>query len=301
MGSLGIVLLIVAYFVLMAILARLQDPEKWFRVTNLGIMLLNWNAIWKFLFFLHASFALTGTAILFFFFRWSKTSVASEGETEYTRLVRNYGAGMAFAFSLSLPVFYLFYIFTTADVALGNTVYVLAVSIVFFVLVNALLLFQNLKTTKTRFGAATFVIFLIVFVLVSTVDQKTMSNASAEHRTLLVQEANRIKIEREAALEALAAQSHGVDRGKEIFEGQCSACHRFDSRLVGPPLREVLPKYREDIAALRAFVKSPSKKNEGYPPMPALGLSDTDIEAVTDYVLQRLEEGSGQDDSDKGE
>ena len=64
MGSLGLVLLLVAYFILAAILCRLQDPEKWFRVTNLGMMLLNWNAIWKFLFFLHASFALTGGAIL---------------------------------------------------------------------------------------------------------------------------------------------------------------------------------------------------------------------------------------------
>jgi cytochrome c len=290
-GSLGVVLLLSAYFILMAIICRLQDPEKWFRATNLGIMLLNWNAIWKFLFFLHASFALTGGAILFFFFKWGGTKIDSEGDSAtYPGLVRNYGAGMAFAFSLALPVFYSFYIFTTADIALDNVVYVMAVGVVFLVLIVALLLFPNLKARTTRFAAAPFIMFLAVYLLVIIVDQKTLVNANAEHRALAVLEAEREYEEREAMLEELAAGAGGASRGMEIFNNQCSACHRFDQRLVGPPLQQVLPKYKDDLATLKKYVKNPYKIDDDYPPMPALGLSDPDVEAVVEYVMGQLEE-----------
>ncbi len=288
LGSIGISLLLAAYFILMAILCRLQDPEKWFRVVNLGNMLLNWNAIWKFLFFTHASFALSGAAILFFFYKWPGTRVDAEGA--YDGLVRNFGAGMAFAFSLAVPVFYTFYIFTTADVAFDNTVYLMAVTVVFLVLVGALMLFSNIRARATRFASAAFVVLLVAFVLVSVVDQRAMSNANAEHKTGLVLEAKRLENERQAELEALAAGTHGAGRGEEIFTTQCMACHRFDTRLVGPPLQEVLPKYKDDFETLKAYVKNPSKKNPEYPPMPSLGLSDTDVEAVATYVLEQLEE-----------
>jgi cytochrome c len=294
-GSLGVVLLLAAYFILMAILCRLQDPEKWFRATNLGLMLLNWNAIWKFLFFLHASFALTGCAILFFFFKWSGTKIETEGDSaKYAGLVRNYGAGSAFAFSLALPVFYTFYIFTTADIALDNAVYLMAVAVVFLILVNTLLLFTNLRARMTRFSGATLVVFLVAYLLAIVTDQKTMVNANAEHRAIAVVEADRLQEEREAMLEEMAAGAGGVERGKEIFTGQCMACHRFDSRLVGPPLREVLPKYKDDVATLKKFVKNPYKINPDFPPMPALGLSDSDVDAVVEYVLGQLKEQSGE-------
>ena len=288
MGSLGFVLLLFGYLILMAILVRLQDPEKWFRATNLGIMLLNWNAIWKALFFLHASFAFTGCAILFFFFKWPRTRIEPEGD--YAGLVRNFGAGLAFAFSLAMPVFYSFYIFTTADVAFDNVVYLLATAVIFLILVNTLFLFSNLKATQTRFGATTFVLFLFVFVVVSIVDQKTMGNANMEHRSLLMIEAERLEDERRAHLETLAAGAAGENRGEEIFTGQCMACHRFDTQLVGPALAEVLPKYKDNIEELKAYIKNPSKKNPDFPPMPSLGLSDSDVEAIAGYVLEQLEQ-----------
>jgi cytochrome c len=286
-GSLGIVLLLAGYFILFAILVRLQDPEKWFRATNLGDMLLNWNAIWKFLFFVHASFAVTGGALLFFFFRWSRTKIDPEGD--YAGLVRNFGAGLAFAFSLALPVFYLFYIFTTADIALDNGVYLSAVAVVFLVLVNALFLFANLKAARTRFASTVFVVFICVFVLLGFVDQRTMVNANMEHRELLVIEADRLIAEREAELLAAAEGGDPEARGEEIFTTQCIACHRFDTQLVGPALNDVLPKYEGNFEGLKAFIKNPVKINPDLPPMPALGLSDRDVEAVAGYVTGQFE------------
>ncbi len=33
-----------------------------------------------------------------------------------------------------------------------------------------------------------------------------------------------------------------VEEGKDIFDSKCMACHRLDSRLVGPPLRNITKK-----------------------------------------------------------
>ena len=37
-----------------------------------------------------------------------------------------------------------------------------------------------------------------------------------------------------------------VKRGKEIFDMKCIACHKFDSRLVGPPLKDVTKRRRPE-------------------------------------------------------
>jgi cytochrome c551/c552 len=191
---------------------------------------------------------------------------------------------------MALPVFYVLYIFTTPDIALDNIVYVLATSAVFLVLINALMLFSNLKSSRTRFASASFVLFLVVFVVLSVVDQRTLVNANMEHRELLVIEAEKVMAEREAELLAAAEGGTMEGRGEEIFTTQCMACHRFDTQLVGPALEEVLPKYADNFEGLKAFIKNPKKINPDLPPMPALGLSDRDVEAVAGYVTGQLEQ-----------
>ncbi|MBZ0204187.1 MAG: cytochrome c [Ignavibacteria bacterium] len=37
-----------------------------------------------------------------------------------------------------------------------------------------------------------------------------------------------------------------VARGKEIFDVKCIACHKFDVRLVGPPLKDVTKRRRPE-------------------------------------------------------
>lgn len=37
-----------------------------------------------------------------------------------------------------------------------------------------------------------------------------------------------------------------VKRGKEIFDMKCISCHKFDSRLVGPPLKDVTKRRRPE-------------------------------------------------------
>lgn len=37
-----------------------------------------------------------------------------------------------------------------------------------------------------------------------------------------------------------------ADKGKEIFDAKCVACHKFDSKLVGPPLKDITKRRKPE-------------------------------------------------------
>ncbi len=75
--------------------------------------------------------------------------------------------------------------------------------------------------------------------------------------------------------------------GGQLFQQKCSVCHRFDQRLVGPPLNTVLGKYRPDKNKLAGFLRNPQKVDPGYPTMPNLNLTEQEADAVAGYLLDR--------------
>ena len=88
-----------------------------------------------------------------------------------------------------------------------------------------------------------------------------------------------------------AAVAHSA--GRDLFASSgCAACHSIGSGpVVGPDLAKVADKYdratltewiRDPAAIYRARGKSPL--NDGYPTMPALGLSRDDAAKIADYL-----------------
>jgi cytochrome c len=289
LGTLGLGALLASYFVLLSVVARLHDPEKWFRLKNLAILLLNWNVIWKFLFFVHIAFAITGAAILFFMLRWSRERVT--GDPEYATFARKFGAGLGLAFCLALPVFYLFYVYTSPDVVFDNTNYLLATSVVFVSMLIAYGFIGALRAREPRFGATTFSLFIIVFALAGSFDLRAMANANREHARGIAQAAEKATMEREAELEQAMAAASGKNLGEETFTKVCTQCHRFEEKLVGPPLKDVLVKYNAE--SLKAYILSPTKVDPAYPPMPNPGLTPAQAEAVAAYELAHLAGATG--------
>jgi mono/diheme cytochrome c family protein len=88
-----------------------------------------------------------------------------------------------------------------------------------------------------------------------------------------------------------AAALPAVERGKAVFETVCAGCHRFETRLVGPPFHEVVPKYGGNVEQLKGFIRNPVKVNPGYPAMPMLGLKEEEIDAVAHYLLTKVKRG----------
>jgi cytochrome c len=124
-------------------------------------------------------------------------------------------------------------------------------------------------------------------------DQAALVNATREHTAGLALEAEQRGAEidaKRAAATGAAAVANPV-QGEKVFKTVCSTCHRMSERLVGPPLRTVLPKYAGNADALVAFVRKPSKMNADYPPMPVLGLPLGDIRSVAAYLLAQVAPG----------
>jgi len=288
LGLLGVLILIGSYFLLMSAVTRLQDPEKWYRLKNVVILLLNWNVIWKFAWFLHASFALTGAAILFFLFRWSNRPTT--GDDAYAAFVRKFGAGLSLGFCFALPVFMLFYVFTSPDVVFDSTTYLMATATVLLCMVIAFMMISVLRTRTTRLATAAFTIFLLVFVLASSFDVRAMANANREHAVWMEMQSEKAKLAREAEIDAAIAAQSGTNLGEETFNKVCMQCHRFNEKLVGPPLATVLPKYTKET--LQAFILSPTKKDPAYPPMPNPGLTPLQAAAVAEYELSHYKEAT---------
>ena len=289
LGTLGLLILIGSYFVLLSSVIRLQDPEKWFRLKNLVILLLNWNVIWKFLFFLHAAFGITGAAILFFMFRWSNR--ATSGDPAYAAFVRKFASGISLAFCFALPLFDLLYVFTSPDIVFDSTTYLMATGIVFVCMLIAFMLIGSLRAGAARHVASIFTMFLIVFVLSASFDVRAMANANKEHAVLLEAQSEKKKAEREAEIEATLAEQSGSSVGEETFNKVCVQCHRFDTKLVGPPLAEKLGSYTKE--SLVAFILNPTKKDPAYPPMPNPGLTQAQAAAVAEYELSHYKEATG--------
>ena len=85
--------------------------------------------------------------------------------------------------------------------------------------------------------------------------------------------------------------------GERVFNEVCSTCHRMDERLVGPPLATVLQKY-PDPDALVSFLRSPTKVDPAYPPMPVPAISLSEMKSVAAFLLGSGDGGAAPDPQD---
>lgn len=147
---------------------------------------------------------------------------------------------------------------------------------------------------------------LIAFVGVSacgggeTADNTAQSSAPAEDTGGLsaAQLENGIGPISQVSLSAIDATL--AEKGAEIFNTKCAACHKFDQRYVGPPLGGLLE--RRTPAFVMNMMLNPAEMVEKHPevkkmlaqfltPMPNQNLSEEDARAVLEYFRQ-VEEGN---------
>ena len=76
------------------------------------------------------------------------------------------------------------------------------------------------------------------------------------------------------------------DNSQDIYDAKCIACHRFDTKLVGPAYNDVLPKYDGKREELISFILNPTKINPEFTAMPNQGLKPKEAEAIADYIVK---------------
>jgi cytochrome c551/c552 len=291
-GAAGLLAVLLAFFLFSAGYGILFNPGKLPLLQKQLRFFLSWNGVVKFLLFVAFFFGMTGGAILLF---CGRPSEEGEGtEAGYRELVRGFGANLTFLATLVFPVFLLFDLVTLPEIALSAEVFAASGVVLLLSLAVCLTLFRFDGKGEGRAGSRVIALYVLIFFAVLLHDNAAVGNAYGDRIAFLAMQAPAIEAEhaKEAPRkEPVAAGQAAAEKGKAVFEKICAGCHRFDIRVVGPPLSERVPNYHGDVEALKGFIRNPVKRNPGYPSMPKLGLPEEEIDAVARYLIEKVKAG----------
>lgn len=245
---------------------------------NLLSFPFSWQVLSRLIFFITASFTLTGASILFSFFYWEGGKKIKD--EEYKEFVKKNALTVAFIGAIILPLFLAINIFALPPVALSKSVFAYGLVALLLIFVVYHLLYSISKLKSFNFGGSLFFVMMLVIFSFIMHDQLAMANATKKQSLALstqyVEYLTRLKGETGVV---------AVVNGEEVFQRVCSACHRFDAKLVGPPYNKTLTKYEGKISQLVAYIRNPVKVDPAYPPMPNPGLKPDEAKAVAEFIM----------------
>ncbi|PXY42135.1 cytochrome C [Flavobacterium cheongpyeongense] len=154
---------------------------------------------------------------------------------------------------------------------------------------------QGDESTIDKDFKKVLVLMTITVLFMGSGRQVYRSNALEKHRELVklkTAEFQQIKKEaitksKQAEAEANTAELSAADKGKAVFNQYCTACHKVDAKLVGPPVLEMAKIYKDNIADLQKWIKKPGKKRPDYPQMPGFEsqLNQEQLDQLGEYIL----------------
>lgn len=279
-GFYGMLILFIASFFFIGGITVSLHPENWEKVSSFFALFYSWDVISRFLYFITASMAVTGGTILFLFFYWEGGKVNLDDE--YKEFVKKTAVRVTFGFALFQPLFLMFNLWTIPANALSGSVFGLSVAGLFLLFISYHFLYAIIRNSNLQASGYVFMVLLLVFAVVIIKDQIAMGNATKTHNYALNEE---------YIAYAKEAKGTGTEiaeiNGEAIYNTLCIACHQFENKLVGPPYKQVLPKYGDDLEKLANFIRNPVKVDPAYPPMPNQGLRPNEAKAVATFMFEK--------------
>jgi cytochrome c len=291
-GAGGVLLVLFYCFHFVNLMALLIFPEKWgFIKEPIPFPLFSITPIIHFGGFLCLSLIITGAAVLFFYYKWPEKKLPAD--TPHYSFLKYHGYGLMLAGSLLMPVVIFWDLYTLPGYSLSIGVFVISALIIitlFLLLAAAVIMIKNYSTPIPRFGIISFLLALLLFGLVIGKDRTLQANANHETFAVLASDAQKARNEIVAQREELYSQAMKIDEklGEKIYNDVCTACHRFDQKILGPPFNDVLPKYIDNQDDLIAFIKNPKKINPQYPAMPNPGLTTIQTKSVVKFLMIKM-------------
>jgi cytochrome c len=289
-GTAGLLAMVSAAFLSFLLLGTLVNPAKLPLVRSNLVFILSWHSLVGFLLFLALSVGLAGGIALRFLGR-SEAEVAG-GSTDYKARVRTAGTSFALAGALAVPALVVLYLIALPVTGMSTEVYVTAATVPLLALAVFALLVLLPGKGEGRQGDRVTALFILMFLAVILCYQTAVANAfqglSAPSAPLAAGKASR---EGKAGEKPAAADAAVLEKGKKVFDAVCSACHRFDVKIVGPPFNDVVPKYEGNVEKLKAFIRNPVKVNPSFPAMPKPAIKEDEVDAVARYLLSNAKGG----------
>lgn len=277
---LGIFSLLVGLFLFVCGTTVVSIPSRW---NTSGILKSVFSLpVWiNYFYLIFASFAIAGGAILYLFFVWQ--GGIKEASEDYMKIVKNIVVPFTMISSILQPLFMFGGIVLMPSTALSSSVYVYVVFALISILIVCNLLYAIYKNSDVKLTGAVFFIMFLTFTFSIVKDQLVLGNSVKEHLYSVYQKAEDYNKQKSS----LVITNTGVD-AEQIFNQKCIACHKFDTKLVGPPYKETVPKYNGDIAKLSEYIYNPVKKNPEYPAMPNQGLKKKEADAMAKWLMEKV-------------
>jgi cytochrome c551/c552 len=278
-GAAGLLAVVLASFLLLLLLGTLFTPEKLPLIRGNPVFLLSYKSLTGFLLFLALSFGLTGGIALF---RLGRPPAGTEApQPGYRETVRSVGSSLAVGGALAVPALVVLNLISLPDTGLSAEVFVAAAAVVVLAFAVVLFLRRFPERGPANAGTGVSILFLLMFCAVLAGDQAAVANAFLGRQA-----------PRKPPVPAGVAEGHlpgpaepAVEKGRTVFQNVCRSCHLIESRMVGPALSEVLPKYRGNLENLKGYIRDPAKVDPDYPLMPHLGLKEEEVDAVARYLM----------------
>lgn len=285
-GVSAMICLLLATFCFAGATTLSENPSQWSTVTNvLGLLVLGDVAV-NFTYLIIAAFSITSAAILYFFFIWQ--GGLKNMSADYRKLVLRFSVTTALVSTILLPIFVIAEFIMTPQIAMSKAVFIYTgLSLVAFLL-TCNFLYAILKNSEVKYSTAAFFVLILAFSFVIIKEQVTFANALQKHLVVI----NHVADSLEAA--HFPKQTKVIPlTGEQIYSQKCSACHKFDQKVTGPPYDQTVPKYNGDVNKLAAFIYNPTKVDPGYPAMPNQGISMKEAQAVAQYLIDQVQQHSG--------
>ncbi|MBK8552858.1 MAG: cytochrome c [Ignavibacteria bacterium] len=251
---------------------------------NIAQMFLSGATFLNFLFIIVLSITVTGSAILFFFFSWQ--GGLHDMDVEYSNFAKKIAGNIAFTGAAILPVFLFLSFIMMPNVALSGSVFIYTGLAFVSILIICNFLYAVIKNSEMKYIGAAFYLLILAFGFIIMKNQTAFGTASYKNLAAINIRAEEIEKEKKGK----TINTAGVN-GEEIFTRICSACHKFDAKLVGPPYNETVPTFNGDVKKLSAWIQSPTKVFPDYPAMPNPGLKPKEADAVAKYLIDKVSGG----------
>jgi len=277
---LGVAAMLIGLFLFVCGATIVADPARW-NVTGILKSVFALPVWLNFIYLVLASIAISGGAILYLFFVWQ--GGIKDLSEEYAKLVKSSVVPVSMVSSVLQPLFLFGGIILMPASSMSSSVYVYIVFAFVSILIVTNLLYGILKDSQIRFSGAVFFIMFITFTFTIVKDQLVFGNSVKEHMFTVYKKAGELDKQKEA----LVISNTGVN-AEQIFNQKCIACHKFDTKLVGPPYKETVPKYNGDVKKLAEYIYNPQKINPDYPAMPNQGLKKKEAEAMAQWLIEQV-------------
>ncbi len=282
-GLWGTILLFLATALSLGAIGIAVNRASWTDVGSVFDLIINADFWVRCLHFIAVSLGATGIGILYFLFQWEGGSTVLKDEA-YGEYVRHIAVRLAVASLLAQPPFLLLSLAVLPAGALSGMVYGLTGVGLAFLLLTGVILYAFHRERRAVYLGYAFCALGIALGATFTKDQVAVGNATIDQAASLA-----IAADRELdALKARIGVAATAMSGQEIFDARCSACHMFDQKKIGPPYREVIPKYEGKKGLLMAFVMNPVKVNPAYPNMPNQGLKPSEADSIATFLLAKV-------------